>query len=584
MFQYKDYRAHLCQEIEKIFGTVENKGIIFSPPQEESFGDYTTNAAMVLAKVLRKSPQDIAQTLKKSLEEWPNVAKVEIGHPGYLNIFLCQEYWQQSLRHLLSQRSRFGTLQPDENKRINVEYVSANPTGPLHVGHGRIAVVGDVLSNLLEAAGYHVTKEYYVNDAGAQVDHLTRSIYWHYCRHWECPEPYEFPDQGYRGAYVSEIAEALAERHGQRYVNVEPAVWDPVFRADGLHLIMKLIQEDLKSLSIHQDVMTFESKIQERLDSVMEIFESKGLVYCGRPQEAPKSRKGSVDPKEQRPLTLLRSLDGDDVDRPLKKADGSWTYFASDIAYHWDKVQRGFSQLINIWGADHDQYVVRMKNALKALSPQVSLHVVLCQMVQLSHKGEELKMSKRAGTFVLLRDVVKSIGADAFRFLMITQSPHTHMDFCLEDILRQSKDNPIFYIQYAYARACSVFRAAESRFGEDSFSDDALSLADLSYLEPEDWQFMKKLWDWPRQVERAAELYEPHRLCIFLHDVAKSFHGLWTQGRHCEGLRFVYEDHWERTRAKLALIQALRWVIRSGFKVFGVMPLEEMSPKDSENA
>lgn len=543
------------------------RGVTLGPPKDLKRGDLTTNAAMILAKPLEKSLEDMGDILVEWIQTWPQVdAATRVA--GYINITLKISYWQGALEEILQEKSCFGGSNWGKDQRVNIEYVSANPTGPLHVGHGRIAVVGDVLAKLLDFTGHQVTKEYYVNDAGRQIDHLAASVYWHYCNILQDEPDNPFPTDGYRGEYIADLGQRMVETYGDRYLT--DASWVEVFKQYAIESLLKDIQGDLDTIKVRQDVFTYESAVVPFFAQTLKKLEEKGRIYQGQAADID-SQKGT---QSQEILTLFRT--DEDKDRPLTKADGSLTYFATDMAYHDKKIQESYDILINVWGADHGNYVLRMQDVVRTLSPTVQFKVVLCQMVQFYDQGQAVRMSKRTGDFLALRDVVHHLGADVFRFLMITQSPHTHMRCNMEDILDQSKDNPVFYIQYAYARVCSVFRAAEAIFGPDAFDNQTLQGAQFHHLEAEDWRLVKKLYDWPQQVQRAVEAYEPHRLCLFLFEVAKAFHSLWALGKTHSTLRFIDKNDREKTRDKLAMLQGLRWVIRSGLNIFGVAPREEM--------
>jgi arginyl-tRNA synthetase len=460
---------------------------------------------------------------------------------------------------------------------VNVEYVSANPTGPLHVGHARGAVFGDVLASLLDKAGYAVTREYYINDAGAQVDALARSVHWRY-REALGDAMGEMPEGLYPGDYLVPVGKDLAERVGDKWRDGAEEAWLEEFRQLGVDAMMVQIRDDLAVLGIEQSVFTSERALVEAgmVDAVIETLESKDLIYVGV-LEPPKGK--TPDDWEERPQTLFRASDfGDDSDRPLKKSDGSWTYFASDLAYHLDKYRRGFKTLINVWGADHGGYVKRVAAGVKALTGgDAELDVKLCQLVRLLEDGEVAKMSKRAGTFVTLRDLVDSVGRDVVRFIMLTRKNDAQLDFDLVKVREQSRDNPVFYVQYAHARSYSVARMAKEAFPDADFTIEALQGANLARLtDSDELGLIKTIAAWPRTIEGAAEAYEPHRLAFYLYDLAAAFHALWSKAREDTSLRFVVADDPELTQARMALVLGVRTVVASGLRVMGVEPVEEL--------
>ena len=460
---------------------------------------------------------------------------------------------------------------------VNVEYVSANPTGPLHVGHARGAVFGDVLASLLDKAGYAVTREYYINDAGAQVDALARSLHWRYCEALG-KDKGEMPDGFYPGDYLVPVGAALAARDGERWRDADEESWLPELRRFAVDAMMGQIRDDLAALGIEQAVFTSERALVAAgsVDAVIDILDEKGLIYRGT-LDPPKGKK--PDDWEERPQTLFRASDfGDDTDRPLKKSDGSWTYFASDLAYHLDKYQRGFRSLINVWGADHGGYVKRVAAGVDALTGgEAVLDVKLCQLVRLLEAGEPAKMSKRAGTFVTLRELVDAVGRDVVRFIMLTRKNDAQLDFDLVKVREQSRDNPVFYVQYAHARSHSVARMAQEAFPDTDFTAASLQTADLARLtDSDELALIKTIAAWPRTVEGAAEAHEPHRLAFYLYDLAAAFHALWSKAREDTSLRFVIAEDAELTRARMALVLGVRTVVASGLRVMGVEPVDEL--------
>ena len=527
--------------------------------------------SMVLAKPARRKPREIAEALAPKLEADARVASAEVAGPGFLNLRLAPAVWREALAAALAAGRDYGRSDLGAGRRVDVEYVSANPTGPLHVGHTRGAVFGDALAALLDFSGHEVTREYYINDGGAQVDVLARSAFERY-REANGLEP-RIAEGLYPGDYLVPVGAALKARFGDSLLEAPEDDWLPQVREIATGMMMDLIREDLAALGVRMDVFFSEKSLYGtgRIEAALQALEEKGLIYVGT-LEPPKGK--APEDWEPRPQTLFRSTDyGDDVDRPLKKSDGGWTYFAPDIAYHWDKVERGFDELVNVFGADHGGYVKRLKAAVAALSDgRVPLDVKLTQLVRLYRDGEPFKMSKRAGSFVTLRDVVDQVGADVTRFVMLTRKNDAPLDFDFARALEQSRDNPVFYVQYAHARCASVFRtAAEAGLAEAAGPD---GLAPLDH--PEELALAKRLAEWPRLVELAARHHEPHRVAFFLYDVASDFHALWNRGKDEPRLRFVQEADPEGTRARLALVQGVKVVIAAGLGILGVTPMDEM--------
>ncbi|MDC0737348.1 arginine--tRNA ligase [Cognatishimia sp. SS12] len=548
--------------------------VAVEPPRDAAHGDMATNAAMVLAKPAKMKPRDIADALAAKLAEDARIQTAEVAGPGFLNLRLAPVLWQDLVAAVLKSGADFGRSDMGQGKRVNVEYVSANPTGPLHVGHTRGAVFGDALAALLDFSGYDVTREYYINDGGAQVDVLARSVYLRYLE--AHGQDVAFEDGTYPGDYLIPVGKALKDKVGDAYVGQDETVWLAEVRAFATEKMMGLIREDLAQLNISMDKFFSEKSLYGTglIEGAIQSLESKGLIYEGV-LEPPKGKKPEDwEPREQ---TLFKSTEhGDDVDRPVKKSDGSWTYFAPDIAYHYDKVQRGYDELIDVFGADHGGYVKRMKAAVSALSGgTVPLDIKLTQLVKLYKNGEPFKMSKRAGTFVTLRDVVDQVGADVTRFVMLTRKNDAPLDFDFDKVLEQSKDNPVFYVQYAHARVCSAVKKAEEA-GID-VSDAALNGADLSLLaDPAEWAVAKKLAEWPRLVEIAGRTHEPHRVAFYLYELAGDLHSLYHAGKDNAELRFVQEDNAAVTQAKIALARAVAIVISAGLGILGVTPAQEM--------
>lgn len=547
--------------------------ITAEPPRDPAHGDMATNAAMVLAKTAGMKPRDIAELLAGKLAEDPRITSAEIAGPGFLNLRLAPGVWQAVAKTVLSEGTGFGRGSLGQGKKVNVEYVSANPTGPLHVGHTRGAVFGDALASLLAFAGFDVTREYYINDGGAQVDVLARSVY---LRYQEAHgQKVAFPDGTYPGDYLIEVGEALKAKVGDAYLDKGEQFWIAEVREFATEKMMELIRSDLKALGVEMDVFYSEKSLYGtgRIEAALQDLKDKGLIYEGV-LEPPKGKKPEDwEPREQ---TLFKSTDhGDDVDRPVMKSDGGWTYFAPDIAYHYDKVQRGFDQLIDVFGADHGGYVKRMKAAVSALSGgKVPLDIKLTQLVKLFKNGEPFKMSKRAGTFVTLRDVVDQVGPDVTRFVMLTRKNDAMLDFDFDKVLEQSRENPVFYVQYAHARVASVLRkAAEAGIKTD---DATLAGADLSLLDHDsELGVLRKLAEWPRLVETAARTNEPHRVAFYLYELAADLHGHWNKGNEVPSLRFIQDDA-ATSQAKIALARSTAIVIAAGLGILGVTPAEEM--------
>jgi arginyl-tRNA synthetase len=549
------------------------EAVTVEPPRDAAHGDMATNAAMVLAKPAGLKPRDIAEALAARLTADPRIAAAEVAGPGFLNLRLAPGVWQGVLAAALGAGAGFGRSTLGAGRRVNVEFVSANPTGPMHVGHARGAVVGDALASLLAFAGWDVTREYYINDGGAQVDVLARSAYERYREaHGLSPE---IAEGLYPGDYLIEVGEALRAEFGDRFLNQPESVWLTTVRDFATERMMGMIREDLALLGVRMDVYSSEKAIYGtgRIEAALDRLRAQGLIYEGV-LEPPKGKM--PDDWEPRQQTLFRStLHGDDVDRPVMKSDGAWTYFAPDIAYHFDKTERGFDELIDIFGADHGGYVKRMKAVVAALTGgRVPLEIKLIQMVKLWKGGEPFKMSKRAGTFVTLRDVVEMVGPGVARFVMLTRKNDAPLDFDLDKVQEQSRDNPVWYVQYAHARVASVLRKGAGQ-GID-VSDAALAAADLSRLDhPAELALIRRLADWPRQVEIAARTQEPHRIAGYLAEVAADLHGHWNKGNDEPGLRFVQDDP-ATASAKLALARGISVVISAGLAILGVDPVEEM--------
>jgi len=548
--------------------------VAVEPPRDQGHGEMATNAAMVLAKPAGLPPRAIAEALAARLLADPRIVGVDVAGPGFLNLRLQPAVWQGLVRAVLAAGAGYGRSTLGAGRRVNVEFVSANPTGPMHVGHVRGAVVGDALARLLAFAGWEVTREYYINDGGAQVDVLARSAYERY-REANGITP-EIREGLYPGDYLIPVGEALKARYGDSLLDRGEEVWLAEVRDFATGMMMAMIRADLAALGVTMDVYSSEKALYGtgRIEAAIETLRGMGLIYEGV-LEPPKGKE--PEDWEPRVQTLFRSTaHGDDVDRPVQKSDGAWTYFAPDIAYHHDKVRRGFDVLIDVLGADHGGYVKRLKAVVAALSGnRVALDVKLIQLVKLWKGGQPFKMSKRAGTFVTLRDVVEEVGVDVTRFMMLTRKNDVALDFDFDKVMEQSKDNPVFYVQYASARVNSILRKARSEAGL-AVDDARLAAADLSRLDHEaEIALIRKLAEWPRLVDIAARGNEPHRVAFYLFELASEFHGLWNRGNDDPALRFLQDDRAAST-AKIALARATGVVISAGLGILGVTPVEEM--------
>jgi arginyl-tRNA synthetase len=576
---FNDIRALVLAEVAAMTAAGELpqglpvEAVSVEPPRDAGHGDMATNAAMVLARPAGLPPRQIAEGLAAGLLADARIAEATVAGPGFLNLRLKPEVWQGHVATVLKAGADYGRSALGQGARVNVEFVSANPTGPMHVGHVRGAVVGDALARLLAFAGWDVTREYYINDGGAQVDVLARSAYERYREaHGLSPE---IREGLYPGDYLIPVGEALKARYGDSLLDKGEQDWLAEVRAFATERMMRMIRDDLAALGVTMDVYSSERALYGtgKIESAIARLRDLGLIYEGT-LEPPKGK--APEDWEPRQQTLFRSTQyGDDVDRPVKKSDGSWTYFAPDIAYHFDKVERGFDLLIDILGADHGGYVKRLKAVVAALSGnRVPLDIKLIQLVKLWKGGQPFKMSKRAGTFVTLRDVVEQAGADVTRFIMLTRKNDVPLDFDFDKVLEQSKDNPVFYVQYAHARIRSVLRKAAENV---SIQDGALAMADLARLDhPAELALIRKIAEWPRLVEVAARTNEPHRVAFYLYELASDLHALWNRGNDETALRFVQEGDPATTSAKIALARATGVALAAGLAILGVTPAEEM--------
>jgi arginyl-tRNA synthetase len=562
---------------------VDLSRVVVEPPKDASHGDMATNAAMVLAKDAKAKPRELAERIAAELRADDLIGSVDVAGPGFINLTLKPSVWSDALRTLLRERDNYGRTAMGGGEKVNVEYVSANPTGPMHVGHCRGAVFGDALASLLRFAGYEVTREYYINDAGAQVDVLARSAYLRY-REALGQNIGGIPEGLYPGDYLVPVGQALAAEHGDKLLGVPENQWLPIVRDKAISMMMDEIKSDLAALNIRHDVFFSERSLTQgshnMVAATIDFLRSRGDVYEGR---LPPPKGGPVEDYEDREQTLFRATAyGDDVDRPLMKSDRSYTYFASDIANHKNKFDRGFTNLIDVFGADHGGYIKRMQAAVKAVTEgKASLDVKIVQLVKLLRGGEPVKMSKRSGDFVTLREVVDEVGKDAVRFMMLYRKNDAVLDFDLAKVIEQSRENPVFYVQYGHARGHSVFRNArevvpelpEEAGARAAFLDGAAleRLTDSAELD-----VLRRLAIYPRMIESAALAHEPHRIAFYLYDLASEFHGLWTRGRDLPYLRFIINNDAEITKARLALVQGVVSVLASGLAILGVHAPDEM--------
>jgi arginyl-tRNA synthetase len=557
--------------------------VVVEPPRDAAHGDMATNAAMVLAKEAKAKPRDLAEKIAEKLRQDSLIASVEIAGPGFINLTLKPQAWSDALRTVLRECASYGQGASGAPEKVNVEYVSANPTGPMHVGHCRGAVFGDALASLLTFAGHDVTREYYINDAGAQVDVLARSAFLRY-REALGEDIGGIPEGLYPGDYLKPVGQALAAEHANKLLGMPEAAWLPLVRGMAVSMMMAMIKADLAALNIKHDVFFSERSLIEtgnnRVAETIDFLRAKGDVYEGR---LPPPKGVPIEDYEDREQTLFRATAyGDDVDRPLLKSDGSYTYFASDIAYHKDKFDRGFHNLVDVWGADHGGYIKRMQAAVKAVtSGKATLDVKIVQLVKLLRNGEPVKMSKRSGDFVTLREMVDEVGSDAVRFMMLFRKNDAVLDFDLAKVLEQSKDNPVFYVQYGHARGHSIFRNAREVIPDLP----AETVARVAFLveaaverltDPAELSLLRQLALYPRLIDAAATAHEPHRIAFYLYDLASEFHALWTRGRDLPYLRFIINDDAEITKARLALVQGVVSVLASGLAVLGVHAPDEM--------
>jgi arginyl-tRNA synthetase len=585
--------ANVLARVHAVCGALASEGgwpagidlsrVVVEPPRDAAHGDMATNAAMVLAKEAKSKPRDLAEQIANKLRADDLIASVDVAGPGFINLTLKASAWSDALRTVLREGDSYGRSAMGAAEKVNVEYVSANPTGPMHVGHCRGAVFGDALASLLVFTGYDVTREYYINDAGAQVDVLARSAYLRY-REALGENVGEIPEGLYPGDYLKPVGQALAAEYGGALSQMPEERWVPIARAKAIAMMMDEIRGDLAALNIKHDVFFSERALIEggtdQVAATIEFLRAKGDVYEGR---LPPPKGAPVEDYEDREQTLFRATAyGDDVDRPLKKSDGGYTYFASDIAYHKSKFDRGFHNLVDVWGADHGGYVKRVEAAIKAVtSGKATLDVKIVQLVRLLRNGEPVKMSKRSGDFVTLREVVDEVGKDAVRFMMLYRKNDAVLDFDLAKVIEQSRENPVFYVQYGHARGHSVFRNAREVVPDlpEEAGARAAFLADAAVerlTDPAELDLLRRLALYPRMIEAAAVAHEPHRIAFYLYDLASEFHALWTRGRDLPYLRFIINIDAEITKARLALVQGVVSVLASGLAILGVHAPDEM--------
>ena len=580
--QYQKIIGEIIDELKddgKLASDLDSSGFVVEPPRDAAHGDLASNVAMVLSKRAKMSPRDLAGLLKPEIEARAEIDAVEIAGPGFLNIRLNVSVWQNIVGDVLKADGAYGTKKSVDGPRINVEYVSANPTGPMHVGHCRGAVFGDALAALLESQGGDITREYYINDAGGQIDVLAKSAYLRY-REALGEDIGEIPEGLYPGDYLVPVGKALAAEHGPKLLNKSETEYLPILREISISMMMDMIREDLGALNIHHDLFFSERDLGvgngSLIETAIEELEKRDLVYMGR-LDPPKGKL--PDDWEDREQLLFRSTKfGDDSDRALRKSDGSHTYFAADIAYHLDKTSRGFNDMIDVWGADHSGYIKRVKAAVEALTDgKAALDVKICQMVRLFRGGELVKMSKRSGTFVTLRELVDEVGADPVRFIMLYRKNDAPLDFDFVKVTEKSRDNPVFYVQYAHARAYSIFRNMAEIFSDLDVAGGEVRNADFSLLDDEgEIGMTKRLAQYPMVLEGAAIAHEPHRVAFYLYELASDLHSQWNKGKDKPHLRFIRDDDRALTAARMALVAATAEIIKSGLKILGVSAPEEM--------
>ncbi len=584
---FATFEERVAQALRNLQGTgdlpadLDISRAVVEPPRDPAHGDLATNAAMVLAKPAGINPRVLAEKIAADLGMDPRIVSAEVAGPGFINLRLDPAIYREMLAAVILAGDDYGRGEKAQSERVNVEYVSANPTGPMHVGHGRGAVFGDALCDLLAFAGYDVTREYYINDAGAQVDVLARSAFLRY-REALGEDIGEIPEGLYPGEYLVGVGKTLAQTYGPGLQDYMEGEWLPVVRDVAIDAMMAMIRDDLAALAINHDVFFSERSLaggaEDAVAATIADLRARDLIYEGR---LPRPKGAPDEDWEDREQTLFRATQfGDDVDRPLLKSDGSYTYFAADIAYHRSKFERGYPVMIDVWGADHGGYVKRMQAAVKAITAgEGALDVKLCQMVRLLRDGEQVKMSKRSGEFVTLREVVDEVGADAVRFMMLYRKNDAPLDFDLVKVREQSKDNPVFYVQYAHARCHSVARQAQEAFPDIDTTPETLAeraCDSQTPIDPAELELLRRIAQYPRIIEAAAKAHEPHRIAFFVHEIASLLHQFWAKGKDSTELRFVNQSDEESTLERLALAYAIRCVIASGLRILGVTAPDEM--------
>ena len=564
---------------------INNEDILIEQPKDKILGDIYTNAAMLYAKKVGTNPRRLAEKISEILSENPVVQSVRIDGPGFLNIKIKNNYWQSKIGEIIKLGSNFSVTPLHAGENLNVEFVSANPTGPLHTGHARNAVFGSVCANLLEKIGYNVTREFYINDQGNQIKHLARSVYLRYIELFgQRVSESQFTSDMYCGDYIKDVAKAVVDKFGDKFLNKQESEWLEPLCEFSIKYMLAGIKKDLADIGVVMDVYTSEKEVCSRnlVDKALKILKGRGDIYEGI---LPKPKGTIAEDWEERPQTLFRSTKyGDEIDRAIKKSDGTWTYFAGDLAYHLDKFQRGFTNMLNVFGADHNGYVKRLKSAVSAISDgKANLEVRLYQLVNFLENGVPVRMSKRKGNFITLRDVIDRVGKDVTRFMMVSRHHDVMIDFDFKKVIEFSMDNPLFYIQYAHARICSVFRNFNASFKK--LTDEKIRDADLSLLTDEtELDLIKSLAFWKERVKHAAKAIEPHRIPTHLRDICSLFHSLWNKGKSDERLRFINKENMTLTFARMALLRATQVVISDGLSILGVTPMDEMKPLDENES
>ena len=565
-------------DLAKSFG-IEDKDLLnkitAEPPKDSQHGDIATNVALLSSKVLNKNPIELAKNLVILIEKNKYIKEAKIAGPGFINIYLDKSILYECCDNVLKQKSNYGKSNLGNLEKVNIEYVSANPTGPMHIGHARGAVFGDSLANLLEYVGYDITREYYINDTGQQITNLAKSVYYRYIEILT-NEKVHFTDDLYPGDYLISVAQSIVDDHGNKFFNVKEEDWIEIFKKISIESMMNIIKKDLSSINIHHDIFTSEEFIKSKglIDKIVKLLDKENMIYEGV-LEPPKGLKKAD--WESRPQLLFRSsIYGDDIDRPFKKSDGSWTYFAADAAYHYDKYMRKYSSIINIWGADHGGYIKRIEGIIKSISSSnIKFDVKLCQLVNLSNAGKPVKMSKRSGNFITMSSVVDAVGADVLRFIMLTRKNDASLDFDIVKVKEQSKDNPVYYVQYANVRINSLYKKAID-LGLD-LNKDIKNINFKLLVNSSEINLIKIIAKWPRQVEAAAKANEPHRITFYLNDLVATFHHSWSLGNSSPEYRYIIKNDINLTIARLSLAKAVKIVISSGLSIIGVRPIESSS-------